>query len=134
MTGRCVSQDKQNAILPDGIEVWHSVELPGLSSRYGVLHRGKNSGYQAINLAYLLGATVIILLGYDMRGSGHFFGHHPAPLRRCRDYSAFVARFRTIDPSQHGIRIINCTPDSGVDAFERAELADILRQEGITAP
>jgi len=129
-----VSQDKQNAILPGGVEVWRSVDLPGLSRRYGVLHRGKNSGYQAVNLAYLLGATVIILLGYDMRGSGHFFGRHPEPLRRCRDYSAFVARFRTIDPSEYGIQIINCTPDSGVDAFERANLADILWKKGVTAP
>src|ERR1043166_8946509 len=54
------------------------------------LRTGRNSGYQAINLAYHLGATRILLLGFDMQGS-HYFGAHsyttpPSPFdvfRRC---------------------------------------------------
>lgn len=43
------------------------------------LRSGGHSGYAAINLAYHLGARVILLLGYDMQPQGethHFFGNH----------------------------------------------------------
>ena len=49
-----------------GINQLKSVAQPGLSRTQGVIHQGKNSGYQALNLAYLLGAKRILLLGYDM--------------------------------------------------------------------
>lgn len=32
---------------------------------------GGNSGYQAVNLAYLLGASRIVMLGFDMTGEGN---------------------------------------------------------------
>jgi hypothetical protein len=111
--------------------------LPGLSERDGVLHAGRNSGYQAINLAYLMGATRIGLLGYDMQGGGHFFGRHPKSLRQNSDYSVFRAAFRTIQPHEYGIEIWNCTRDTGLDAFPCRSLEsvlseDIFGQEGVS--
>ncbi len=50
------------------------------------LRTGRNSGYQAINLAVHLGARQIILLGYDLQPDGrqdHWFGQHPWKLRPC---------------------------------------------------
>ena len=44
------------------------------------VHFGGNSGFQAINLAFLWGATRIILLGFDCKavaGKDHWFGQHP---------------------------------------------------------
>jgi hypothetical protein len=42
------------------------------------LSSGNNSGHQAVNLAFLLGAKRILLLGFDMgaKGQHHFFGNH----------------------------------------------------------
>ena len=44
------------------------------------LATGGNSGYQAVNLAFLLGAKKIYLLGFDMGAKkidhNHFFGNH----------------------------------------------------------
>ncbi|HCZ48509.1 MAG TPA: hypothetical protein DCZ11_05850, partial [Gammaproteobacteria bacterium] len=48
---------------------------PGLSASPLRIHQGGNSGYQALNLAVLLGAERVILLGYDMHG-GHWHGRH----------------------------------------------------------
>jgi hypothetical protein len=54
---------------------------PGLDLRPGWVRTGGHSGYTAINLAVHLGATRIVLLGYDMmaspQGAHHFFGAHP---------------------------------------------------------
>ena len=57
------------------------------------IHTGGNSGYQAINLAYLLGAKEIILLGYDMKktnGLRHFHGQHTRGLRNNDNYQGWI--------------------------------------------
>lgn len=102
-----------------GVFALKSAQNPGLSREKDTLHTGNNSGYQAINLAYLLGATRILLLGYDMgaTGNGHFFGKHPQNLRQCSDYGKFRAPFRTINPADYGLEIINCTRETALDAF-----------------
>lgn len=97
----------------------------GLSRSQGVLHSGQNSGYQAINLAYLMGAEVILLLGYDMarrNGKGHFFGEHPETLNHKTDYRQFITNFDSIKPDQYGIEIINCTRDTALTAFPKMDL------------
>lgn len=92
------------------------------------LHHGGNSGYQAINMAYLLGATKIILLGYNMSkpgGKNHFFGDHPKGLHN-GNYEAYAKNFDRLaeDLSQEGVEVINCTPNSKLTQFQRGELCD----------
>lgn len=116
---------------PEGVECWDVVRKPGLSRSMGILHHGLNSGYQAINVAYLLGARKIILLGYDMKGGpgAHFFGPHPEPLRGCTNYSKFIAGFRTINPPEYGVEIINCSRDTALDAFPVMSLEEALHAD-----
>lgn len=95
----------------------------------GLLHAGRNSGYQAINLAVLLGYTTLLLVGYDMKpaagGAQHFFGEYAQQtLRRDSPYSEWVPLFRTIRCD--GFEVVNCTPGSAIDAFPRGELVDFL--------
>jgi len=72
----------------EGITAINGCYAKGLGSDR--LHFNSNSGAQAINLAYLLGANSkgsrIILLGYDMGATGntHWFGDHPKGLRNGR--------------------------------------------------
>lgn len=121
--GRCVSVRTGHPMQPPhpnrSIEIASIVDKPGLSTTPGLLHHGKNSGYQAINLALLFGAKRILLLGYDMKGGpgAHFFGSHEAPLKGCSNYAKFIAGFRTIKPEDYGIQVLNCSRDTALDAF-----------------
>jgi hypothetical protein len=89
--------------------------------RAGIGH-GNNSGFAAFNLAVLLGANPIYLLGYDMKhkdGKSHFHGGHPIPQDEAKAIS-YAAAFEKIAPelAKRGIRIINLNPDSGLRCFE----------------
>jgi len=90
------------------------------------IHHGPmgNSGYQALNLAYILGAGKIILLGFDMSGS-HFFGEHPEPLKVTSPFKQFVNGFRTITKP---VEIINCSRQTKIDCFPRKNLEDVLNE------
>lgn len=101
----------------------------GLDDDPRFLRTGCNSGYQAINLAYHLGANRIILLGFDMKGS-HFFGEHPEEIRPGGTGSPFalwIAKFKTLADAfqERGIKVINCTPDSALPWFEKRDLRDV---------
>lgn len=111
-----------------GLNVLHSRDEKGLSRDPEWLNRGGNSGYQAINLAYHLGAQKIVLLGYDMshdNGKAHWFGNHPKGLINCGNYGTYVAAFRTINPQDYGLTIINASRRSALDAFVRQNLESV---------
>ena len=115
------TQDQRTAE-SHGIRWIESVPRPGFSTNPRVIHQGSNSGYQAVNLAILLGANPIYLLGFDMQivnNKRHFFGDHPGSLNKPSPYGQFVAAFRTTvtDIARAGIKIINCTPGSALDAY-----------------
>lgn len=103
-----------------------SVAKPGLSTERNLLHRGNNSGYQCINLAYLLGCNRILLLGFDHHSGGHhFFGKHPTPAMQVEsNYSRWIDGYKSIrdQEAELGITVINCTPGSAIDAFPRISL------------
>jgi len=106
---------------------WRQVEskaAQGLSLDRNLLHRGNNSGYQAINLAYLLGIRRILLLGYDHHSGGHhFFGKHPTPAMDIEsNYSNWVPGYRTIRDQDIDLTIVNCTPGSAIDAFPKLDI------------
>lgn len=94
------------------------------------IHYGSNSGFQAVNLAVLFGATRIVLVGFDMRrvdGKRHFFGDHPAPLSNSAKYERFVSAFKDAAkelPSH--IEVINCTPGSALKCFRQMPLEAAL--------
>jgi hypothetical protein len=102
----------------------------GFSLDPGVIHYGSNSGFQAINLAILFGATTIVLVGFDMTAAGrkrHFFGDHPKPLGNAAKYEHFIPAFRRAAKTlPAGIEIINCTPDSALDCFPKMPLSEAL--------
>jgi len=101
----------------------------GLSKDPEYVHSGSNSGYQAINLALHLGATRIVLLGFDMHchgGKSHWFGDHPEKFRTDTNFGSLVESFRTIKPEQYGIEILNCSRKTALDAFPVHSLEDIF--------
>ena len=113
------------------------------SMRAGLVHSvieqaiGGHAGIQAIKLALDLGATTVLLLGYDCRAQGdttNYFGRKPPPLQyqNPEPYSAWVPRYRKLEVPP-GSRVINCSPGSAIDAFPRAALAELLEQRSAVA-
>lgn len=112
-----------------GITKLESVAEPGLSRKQGVIHRGDNSGYQAVNLAYLMGAERIILIGFDMMMFGkqrHWFGDHPEHMNVDSNYVSCIRWFNTIKPEAYGIEIWNCSRRTAMDCFPKHDLDEAL--------
>ena len=103
----------------------------GLSVAPGVIHQGQNSGYQAINLALMLGYNTVALLGFDMQGRGeHWFGQHASPdLSQKTDYGALCREFERMKPDLYGLTVINCTRSTGLTCFPRMKLEDFLESD-----
>ena len=109
------------------------MSLPGLG--HTQLHFGGNSGYQAVNLAYLFGATKIILLGFDMQrtnGEVHYFGNHPYHKAKqgprpeilhswCKNFDKLA-----VDLNKMGVKVINATRQTALTCFPRANIEDIV--------
>lgn len=118
-------EDQIQAIERFGLEWKEGARLPGLGRTR--LHYGDNGGYQAINLAYLLGATEILLLGYDMQktnGRTHFFGDHPDPLNVGGDYTDWARQFAALaaDLEAENVRVTNYTRETALTCFPRGSL------------
>ena len=93
------------------------------------IHYGTNSGFQAINLTILFGATRIVLVGFDMRvvdGQRYFEKPHPTQ-RTTPGYGKFAEIFThsacKLPPT---IRIVNATPNSALKAFPMLPLQEAL--------
>jgi len=103
----------------------------GLSRRWPEVCTGGNSGHGAINLAFLLGARRIILLGFDCHPNHrheHWFGRYDwggqlddSTTRRWRENFHTLA----IELKREGVAVINANPDSAVDAFPRMSLEEV---------
>lgn len=102
-------------------------------------HAG-NSGFQAVNLAVLLGARRIILLGFDMGFGAAGEVHHHGPHRWKGPAGQALANpnetmfkiwrkgFALAAPglAAAGIEVINCSRATSLDCFPRAALEDVL--------
>ncbi len=118
---------------------------PGLSVNPDYIHHGHGSGYSLVSMAFRNGAARIVLLGYDLKyaanydgrtqtiGSSprHFFGEYPAEMRhwpsvQVKDGVHVELRelYRSI-AEQGLVEVINCTPDSAIDCFERRDISAV---------
>lgn len=104
----------------------------GLSTSWDQAYFGSDSGRFAIQIAVLMGATRIALLGFDCGwapdGRKHFFGDHPEPLRNASPYELFREKYATVARSadELGVRIVNCSRETTLDCFPRARLRSVL--------
>ena len=89
---------------------------------------GKNSGFQAINLAFLHGHRDIWLLGYDLGfekdTKKHFFGEHPRGVDRPSQFPEWIEHYRKAAPimKESGLSITNMTRTTALECFERDTL------------
>lgn len=107
----------------------------GLSLKPDTLHWNLSSGACAINLAVLLGAGKIVLLGFDMHqvdGRNNFHtdylnsdGSHAA----VGDYHRMASRFPAIakDLEKLCIPCLNACPTSSLDCFPKVTIEEALQ-------
>jgi len=131
--GRKCTTDAKAAELWPVLDYLVGEDRPGWSCDYSRLHYGKNSGYQAVNLAFLLGAVKIILVGFDHCFPGncaHWFGDHPDKVRSW--YENWTECWQSVVPQakDHGIEIINSTPESALKVFPARPLISALNGTG----
>jgi hypothetical protein len=125
--------DKLDVAREYGVRIVNGKSAKGFSSDPGMIHYGMNSGFQAVNLAILLGAVTIVLVGFNLQhvdGKKHFFGDHPRRLQRAVKYERFALPFEYA--SKHmptGVTILNATPRSALKCFPVVRLVDALAME-----
>jgi hypothetical protein len=129
------SNDKSQISTKYGLKLIHGEHFKGFSFKPDRLHYGSNSGFQAVNLALLFGATTVVLVGFDMRfvnGKQHFFGSHPPPLNRSTAFQRFIDQFKVAAKNlPKGVEVINCTPGSAMTVFPIRDLKEVL--DGVKA-
>lgn len=105
----------------------------GLSLDPEALVTGSNSGCQATNIALLAKPRLVLLLGMDgdydtgVGGKRHWHGDHPV-VEPDGIYPVIRQSFKALAYAAKGCetRIINCSPGTKIDAFERMSLDKAL--------
>lgn len=127
-TGELWTQDPPAAQKFADLHLIRSEKQRGLSTRPGIINQGNNSGYQAINLAFLAGATRMFLLGYDCKG-GHWHGDHPAGLNSRLPFKVWLQEFqylaRHLDIEK--VEVLNCSPGTALTTFKKTTLEEALK-------
>lgn len=126
----CEWWDKHREAVPAGPRRWTSSK--SAANRYRDLclfefRIGGNSGAQAIRLAMNLGATEIILLGFDcsVKNGTHWHGDHT--LTKNPDENRCKVWLRQFHDIPRGMcRIINCSRETEITAFPRMTLEAAL--------
>lgn len=132
---KCTIQNSGANVTDDAVHMLRNKTYPnhgmGLSLDPAELVTGRNSGFQALNLAILAGATRIILLGYDgqpaIDGKTHFSGPHPRPTPTAAYplyRQAMSAAENAIEAA--GVTVLNCSPGTGIDTFPKRVLDEAL--------
>lgn len=92
-----------------------------------------NSGAGAVMLARYLGASRVVLLGYDAErrkgAPAHWHPDHPIGLNNASSSHAWPGQFKRVARQMKGIRIINASRQTALTCFARATLEDALGVE-----
>lgn len=130
--GGLPSNDKLACAERHGLKLVRGSDGERFSFHPSRIHLGKNSGFQAINLAiHMLGGRGrIVLVGFDMRvadGRRHFFGDHPGEMNRASSYDRWLRAFdEAAQALPDGLEILNATPQSALRSFPEVELTQAL--------
>ena len=133
--GQKCSIESSGRIEDDAVHLLRNKTFPnhslGLSLDPRALVTGRNSGFQALNLAILAGAKLVILLGFDgqrsAEGKDHFHGGHPQPTPP----AAYPLYRQAMSAAENaikaaGVMVLNCSPGSAIDSFPKVALKEAL--------
>jgi hypothetical protein len=109
-----------------------NVNRPGLSTDNSIINNNGNSGFQAINLAYLFGSRRILLVGFDMKLGAdkekHWHPDHPKPCVQAQVFSEWIHKAATLakDLERHKCEVINCSAETALTCWPRSFLTTEL--------
>ena len=89
---------------------------------------GGHSGFQALQLAISLGASKVVLLGYDCKSQGNktnYFGVKHGSLNKTSSYKNWPACYASLKLPE-GVEVVNCTPGSAIKAYRFEEIGECL--------
>lgn len=132
-TGKLLTIDPSAAATFSGLKLLDCEDLhapmKGISDNKQVLRHGYSGGFQALQLARMLGAKRVLLLGYDYGATGQ---SHGAPTKFADSWSdhalmreAFSLEVAT-KLKHEGMEIINCTRATAIGVFKHARLEEAL--------
>lgn len=91
-----------------------------------------NSGMAAVNVAYLLGATRIVLVGFDMNVDKDYQHYHQQYRKEKRaknlPFKQHLSCMDAVkaDADKLGVEIINSNPDSAITQFEKQPFSELI--------
>lgn len=100
-------------------------DAPAFDTSGSAIAYGGNSGFQALNLAYVLGFRDVVLLGFDCgqepSGPSHCHGEHPPACDNPRPYRRWLEHWRRAAPgiAAAGMTVRDATPAGAVGAYFR---------------
>jgi len=114
---------------PEDLTYLKNEKRYGLESDITKICDGKNSGYAAMNLAAHLGASLIVLLGYDMKEKGdntHWHSGYTEGYAE-RKLKAYNEAFKSIvNPLKDlNINVLNACEDSDLEYWSKATLESV---------
>lgn len=123
---------RNHSSYPADINILRKSNKFGLEEAKDALCHGNNSGYAAINLAYLLGAKRIVLLGYDMHNDGkrsHYHEGYPVPATGDNIYrDQFVPGFEILADllKQKKVEVYNASMTSSLRVWPKITFEQAL--------
>jgi hypothetical protein len=112
----------------------------GLERKPTGVRNGSNSGHQAMNVAYHLGAARIVLLGFDQRVDGlttHAHGGYRGGAVAADQYAEKLAHQMTVSHlpyfqriglalAREGVEVLNASPESAIACFPKITLDEAV--------
>lgn len=128
ITGSRVAKGK----LPDKLLRIEVVNRPDFPHGERTLKFGRSSGHTAISLSISMGASRVVLLGYDMQrvdGRSHYHDVYGTEDDKLFSHD-FVPAFTGWNDAalRAGAEVINCTPGSALTEFAMCPLAEVLAE------
>lgn len=123
----------RDARLFAGVKVCNN-DAPGILRfpRAPAIFTNTNSGLLALHYAIRCGATRVLLLGVDMRGT-HYFGAHRDGLENTTPdkFAQFILQFEDFAAKRkpRGVEVINCNLHSALTCFPKMTLDAALQLE-----
>lgn len=119
-----------------GLRFIRAERRDGLTKDPKAINTGGNSGNAGTQLAYLLGMLDGALCGFDMKlGPGertHHHGDHDGRLANptAASLASWLKQFDMLarDFDRAGVRVVNCSIDTALQCFPRADLADVFER------
>ena len=117
---------------PEAPKIWrvaHDMAIPHVVDGSAVA--GVCGGSNAISLAWQLGASPIVLLGFDMR-PGNYHSDHKRPPKPGQHALTFIPALERMARAMRGPQVVlNATPGSALRAFPSVDLEELLAMDDL---